>query len=261
MSNDVLDRGTGPVIVFLHNAATDYGLWKHQIEEFAPAYRVIAPNLPGHGTVPSADTVAAMADHIETDLHRRGVREFALVGLCLGGMVAVELASRPTNTVTSLTLIETLPRETDGRWALRLGERLFSLAGGIPPWFADLLSARRVSANSAAARQFKRDALRRMTPQSTLAVVRAVLNYNGSAVLRRLQIPTLFLVGEHNRSRHEAALHLAEHLEAAEVVMIPRSGQLVALEAPTMVNNALRQFWHRAARPTPLLHRLRPTAP
>lgn len=46
------------------------------------------------------------------------------------------------------------------------------------------------------------------------------------------------------------ALHLAEHLPQAEVVMIPRSGQMVALEAPTTVNNALSQFWQQVEHAT-----------
>lgn len=257
MSGDVIDQGNGPVIVFLHNAASDNGLWHHQIAQFSGGYRVVAPNLPGHGDVPKADSVDQMADYISQLLSDRGIKEYAIVGLCLGGMVALELANREGSKITSLTLIETVPRETNGRLGLRIAERLFGAFGGIPPWIANLLAMRHVSRLNREARSYKRDALGRMQPANTLAIVRAVLNFNGTAALARLTLPTLFLVGEENKLRHQSALEHAEYLPRADVIMIPRSGQLVALEAPTMVNNALRQFWHQAARPLPLGQRLR----
>jgi 3-oxoadipate enol-lactonase len=90
------DLGTGRPVVLLHGF-TNFGLsWSPQ---FAPlvhgGYRVIVPDLRGHGASSAADeicTVADLAADIGSLLSHLGIDDAGVCGLSLGGMVALQLA-------------------------------------------------------------------------------------------------------------------------------------------------------------------------
>src|SRR6478609_6133038 len=67
------DSGQGPAVVLLHAFPLDRTLWKAQKDALSARYRVIAPDLPGHGQSPrlaGAPTIDGMADEVATLLDR-----------------------------------------------------------------------------------------------------------------------------------------------------------------------------------------------
>jgi len=58
---NVVDIGSGPVIVFLHGLAGCWQNWLENIPEFARDHRVIALDLPGFGASPMPDESISMA--------------------------------------------------------------------------------------------------------------------------------------------------------------------------------------------------------
>lgn len=115
--SDVIDQGTGDVLVFLHGAGGDNLLWAPQIATFSTSYRVIVPNLPGHGTPPAVQCVQHMADYVRAMLIKRRIDRYSVIGLLLGGMVAPEMARRWPDEVTHLAMIETVANVSDNRAA------------------------------------------------------------------------------------------------------------------------------------------------
>src|SRR6185369_8080426 len=95
-----------PTIVFIHGTALTGAAWTPQIAALGDAFHCLAPDLPGHGTaadVPfsvddAAERVAAL---IEREAH--GGRA-VVVGLSLGGYVAMTVAARWPERVTGLAL-------------------------------------------------------------------------------------------------------------------------------------------------------------
>jgi pimeloyl-ACP methyl ester carboxylesterase len=94
-SIEVVDRGDGPALLFVHGWCSDHTAFDPQVEHFAGTHRVVAPDLRGHGAsdpaatyrvVDFADDVAWIARELELD---RPV----VVGHSLGGMIAVEAAA------------------------------------------------------------------------------------------------------------------------------------------------------------------------
>jgi pimeloyl-ACP methyl ester carboxylesterase len=103
-----VDRGDGEPIVFLHNGAVSHRLWDHQLAHFERSHRVVAPDLLGHGESDRpeivytaedfVDQVEQLTDHLELErLH--------LVGCCLGGGIALEIARRQPERVKTLSVI------------------------------------------------------------------------------------------------------------------------------------------------------------
>lgn len=99
-----------PVVLLLHSSASTSGQWRALIEQLAPNFHVLAPDLQGCGKSPAwhfqrplrlDDEVDALAAVIE----RAGPR-FHLVGHSFGGAVALRLALRHADRLASLSLYE-----------------------------------------------------------------------------------------------------------------------------------------------------------
>jgi pimeloyl-ACP methyl ester carboxylesterase len=94
---NVVDIGSGPVVVFLHGLAGCWQNWLENIPVLARDHRVIALDLPGFGASPmSAEPIsmpgyARMLDELFVTL---GVDSATLVGSSMGGFVAAEFAIR-----------------------------------------------------------------------------------------------------------------------------------------------------------------------
>jgi pimeloyl-ACP methyl ester carboxylesterase len=95
-----------PTIVFLHGTALTGAAWSSQLAVFGATFHCLAPDLPGHGTargVPFVldDAARGIADLIEREAH--GGRAI-LVGLSLGGYVAMTVAARWPDRVAGLAI-------------------------------------------------------------------------------------------------------------------------------------------------------------
>ncbi|TWT02050.1 alpha/beta fold hydrolase [Reyranella sp. CPCC 100927] len=96
-----------PVVVFLHGAGFDRTTWRLQTRWFANHGRsVLAVDLPGHGRSggPPLPSIAAMADWVIRLLDAAGVRQAALVGHSMGGLVSLDVAGRYPDRIRALGL-------------------------------------------------------------------------------------------------------------------------------------------------------------
>ena len=139
-------------MLLVHGWAVSAYLWRHNIRPLAAAgYRVIAPDLPGHGLsdAPSAAgsyTVEAFARYVLETLDACGVERAAVAGQSMGGKVVVRAALDAPARVSQLLLygavgfglippwqalsplIPTLP----GEWIAKLIPREFATRRNCP---------------------------------------------------------------------------------------------------------------------------------
>lgn len=99
---------TRPSLVFVHGTRLTSATWEAQRAVLGGAYRIVAPDLPAHGA--RADepfTLAAAADIVvgvlQDELAAVG-RPAVLIGLSLGGFVAMDVAARRPDLVGGLVL-------------------------------------------------------------------------------------------------------------------------------------------------------------
>jgi pimeloyl-ACP methyl ester carboxylesterase len=94
-----------PAIVFVHGTRLTRTMWRAQVDDLRDAYRVIALDLPGHGVLADQPfTVAAAADEVARVIEEAAGGRAVVVGLSLGGYVAMELAARRPELVRGLVL-------------------------------------------------------------------------------------------------------------------------------------------------------------
>ena len=102
---DVTGPLEGPPIVFLHSTRLTRGMWAAQMGQLSDTYKVIAPDLPGHGV--RADepfTLDSAADLVARVIDEAAAGRAVVVGLSLGGYVAMHLAARSPDRVRGLVL-------------------------------------------------------------------------------------------------------------------------------------------------------------
>ncbi len=107
----VLDRGRGVPVVFVHGAVADYRVWESQVKAFETDYRVVTYSLRHHfpsspnEPIPSYDTGLHAAD-LATLLRSLDAFPAHLVGHSYGGRVAALVAIQHPELVRSLVLAE-----------------------------------------------------------------------------------------------------------------------------------------------------------
>jgi pimeloyl-ACP methyl ester carboxylesterase len=248
----LVEAGEGPALVLLHGLAATHVNWEYTIAQFADRWRVIAPDLPGHGrsAKPNAPyTIDFYAGLIRSLGRELGVREAVVAGNSLGGQVAIELGATYPRWTRALVLAA--PAGGFGRTVRAIWPLLGPVLG---PWVL------RNTLPRALDRCFfepsgPAHALRRRVLEAQLAApdfadfARAVARSIDGAVgagttgLARLQQPTLVVWGRDDRLTPPAGgQRLLAAVPHARLVTLERCGHLPMLEQPRRFNEALTEF-------------------
>src|SRR5215210_7859666 len=89
--------GSGEPLLLLHGIGSTHDDFVALRPRLDAEYRVLAPDLPGHGrspALPGRPTIAAIADAVTADLDEVGVGRVHVLGNSIGARVAIELAVR-----------------------------------------------------------------------------------------------------------------------------------------------------------------------
>jgi long-chain acyl-CoA synthetase len=223
---DIWPQAAQRTILFVHGYAGCAETWEYQINHFARDYRVVVPDLRGHGQSDAPFTQYTMPELVEDietitralDIHHK----FILVGHSFGGSICVEYATTFPDRVEKLILISTA-----GEYPL---PRATSLLSKVPtaafrPWW------RFRPRWNAEVHVMKRMMLNNMR------------KWRGWEKLQEIRTPTLVLTGERDRyfPRHVFD-GVAEQIPGAEVIDVGASKHKVQLERHQAVNRAIERF-------------------
>jgi pimeloyl-ACP methyl ester carboxylesterase len=101
-------HGTGEPLVLLHGFNNSGQAWKPVLDQFAKHYRVIVPDLRGHGssTNPSGEfTHRQSARDVYALLDGLGVQKFKAMGISTGGMTLLHMATSQQERIEAMVLI------------------------------------------------------------------------------------------------------------------------------------------------------------
>lgn len=241
----------GRPVLLGHALATDHRMWSPQIASLAAAgYRVIAPDFRGHGisrdaTGPWSFTgVAADCAALAAAL---GIARFSYIGLSLGGVVGMELASRWPSLVEKLVLSNTRVRATPeiatacARRIATVEEKGMSgiLAPTLDHWFAPSFLTKDSGAMAALFGE--------MMTQTAVPAYVALCEELGRLDLRqglqRITCPTLVLGGALDRTTPPATVEeIAAHGADWRVSIIPGTAHFPNLEHPAAYDAVIAGF-------------------
>ncbi|UJP41324.1 alpha/beta fold hydrolase [Cellulomonas palmilytica] len=250
------DGGDGLAVVLLHGFPLDHRMWRAVAEQLSVPTRVLAADLPGAGGADDAlpePSIEAAADRVAAELADAGVTRAVVVGLSMGGYVALALAERRAALVAALGLVDTKSTaDTDEARAnrLRIAEQA-EATGSVEPVRGMATALVGESTRSAQPEVGAQLAawIEDQSPAGVAWAQRAMASRpDRTDVLAAFAGPVAVVVGDEDAvTPVEAAQHLASAARQAQLVVVPRSGHMSAVEQPAAVAAALSDLVQRAA--------------
>ncbi|CAL9663992.1 3-oxoadipate enol-lactonase 2 [Streptomyces sp. enrichment culture] len=99
-----LDTGIGQPLVLLHGGFLDHRMWDDQVPALAERHRVIAPDARGHGRSANATEPFRHTDDLAALLRRLDIGPAVLVGVSMGGSIAVDTALEHPELVSAVVV-------------------------------------------------------------------------------------------------------------------------------------------------------------
>jgi pimeloyl-ACP methyl ester carboxylesterase len=254
-----IEQGKGPVVVFMHGFVMDHTMYAAQFEDLPDTYRCIAWDMRGHGRSecpPGPWTLQDLVTDLIAFIEGMNARPCHLVGMSIGGMIAVRLAIQREDLVRSLVLVDTTAdAEPEEVAAVYRGfQEQIVENDGIPDELATgtlpiLYGPAFMEANPEALKFH----VEREQDMPTTALVQGLEAIIGrDSVVDRLgeiRVPTLVIHGEVDAAIPIAkGEELAAGIPGAELIRVPDAGHSTPLEAPDVVNEALAGFFARVKR-------------
>lgn len=264
MRQAVVDEGDGDeVLLLIHGMAGSAQTWRAVLPQLAKKYRVIAPDLLGHGqsSKPRTDySLGAFAVGLRDLLDELGVESATVVGQSLGGGVAMQFLYQHPDYCRRLVLISSGGLGPDVGLILRLlaapgaefvmpviaPSPVLRAGNAVKSWLssAGLRSPRGAEMWSAYSSFGDAE-----TRQAFLRTLRSVVDYRGQAVsaLNRLNLrqglPILAIWGEEdNIIPVDHAYAALEARPDCRLEILPGVGHFAQVEAPDKVIDLLDEF-------------------
>jgi 3-oxoadipate enol-lactonase len=236
-----------PTLVLGPSLGTSTILWEAAAPVLCERYRLLAWDLPGHGSAPAAEqsfTVADLADAVAASIDG----PFFYAGVSLGGATGLELLLRHREQVRAAAIIASGARIGDpAAWLARaVTVRAESTSSIIVPsaqrWFAP----GSVAAHPELTGRLLH-ALQNADDESYALCCEALATYDVRSRLAEISTPVLALQGREDAvTPVEKAVEIARGVARGEIAVIDDAAHLPPAEQPVATAEALLGFFLRA---------------
>jgi 3-oxoadipate enol-lactonase len=243
--------GDGPPVVLLHPFPAHHAFWGPVTSALVFRYKLILPDLRGHGESEVGEGEATMAKHaddIERVLDHAGIGRAAFVGVSIGGYILFQCWRRFRGRIIALVLCDTRPQaDTPEGQANRVRAAEDVLQRGTEP-FLDGLIPKLFGQSTLSSRpdlvDDARSMMKKMTPGALAQLQRGMAERPDSqATLKTIDVPTMIVMGEEDVLSTIADGELMRAaIPASQLRVIPRAGHYSPWEQPEEVGRVLRQF-------------------
>lgn len=252
--NDLLhheDRGAGPWAVFLHPTPVDHNFWVPAAALLESGYRVVLPDLPGHGLSPLGDektSMETMAQAVLRLLDALSIESAIFCGCSIGGYLLYELWRQAPERMRAMAICCAKPhadtveaRQARGETIAEIGKR------GTGPFFDRMLD----TLVGAPAKEHDPDIvhrlcamMERMEAESAIAVQRALAARPDSrATATTIHVPTAVLAAALDRGSTPTEMReLSNLVPGSSFYLLQEMGHYAPYEQPRLVGALLRRF-------------------
>jgi 3-oxoadipate enol-lactonase len=242
--------GAGEAIVFLHGFGLDSRMWTPQVCALHSQFRTITYDLRGFGRSSEPAAEYAHEDDLHALLSHLGAAPAHVVGLSMGGRMALRFAAAYPKSVRSLVLADSAldgqswSDDWQTRWsAMCECSKAGQFAEARRQWLEHPLFA------SARANQLSLPVLARMVGDYSCWHWHSkdparVPSPPLAERLSEIRVPTLVMAGERDIPDFQAVANwLTARLPDVRRSTIKNAGHMVNLESPQEFNAALMSFW------------------
>jgi len=222
-------------LALLPGMMCDQRLFAPQVSVLKNDYQIIIPNL----------TIAASMSEMARQVLAQLPESFALAGLSMGGILAMEILRQTPQKVTKLALLDTNPLAELTEVQSNRDRQIRDVrAGGLMDVMSQEMIPRYLSAPNEAINELCRDMAKHLGESAfvnqSLALQSRIDQCDTLASFTR---PSLVLMGEHDElcplDRHQLMNKL---LVNSQLCIINNAGHLPCLEQPEQTNAALKQW-------------------
>lgn len=245
------NRGNGAPVVLLHPFPAHHEFWYPAASAFDSTYRLILPDLRGHGESEIGEGPALMQKHA-TDIARvldeAGVGKAVFVGCSIGGYILFEFWRRFRSRVTALALCDTRPQADNAEArSNRLKAAATVLEQGTEQ-FLDSMIPKFMGRTTISTRpdlvEGARVMMRQMSPEDISLVQQGMAARPDSvADLKTIDVPAMIVIGEEDAFSTVADGELMrQNIAGSQLKVIPKAGHYAPWEQPEAVGAILRRF-------------------
>lgn len=241
------ELGRGDAVLLLHGLGGSHDDWRLQLPEFAKRYRVIVPDLRGFGASGRREpfTIQQHARDMLALMDALEIPDARVVGLSMGGAVAIEMSLARPGAVASLVLANTAPSFRLSSWERRRMAWLRILLASLLGVGAVARITGRGFFPARGQGRLRRRLIRRASETSRwvyLATLRALTRWNAEERLAAIRVPTLVLGAEFDMTTTAEKRHWAERIHGARVVELPGSRHHSEQDSPERFNHEVLAF-------------------
>ena len=244
--------GEGPPIVLLHPFPANHEFWLPAVQSLLTRYRLILPDLRGHGDSDLGEGPATMQKHaadIVRVIDDAEINRAAFVGVSLGGYALFEFWRRHRDRVSAIVLCNTkAPADSAGARSARLKSTAEVIERGAEPFFESMLTKLLGDTTRNTRPDIVDGALRMMRKMSAedVAMVQTGMaeRPDSVATLKTINVPTLIVTGDEDTVTGPAEAELLrQNITGSRLKIIPKGGHYLAWERPAEVGELLRAFF------------------
>jgi 3-oxoadipate enol-lactonase len=238
-----------PWITFINSIASDLGMWRAQVDALAGRYRLLCYDVRGHGGS-DAPPPPYSFDQLVGDLAALwdglAIQRGHVVGLSLGGMIAVGATLSMRERVASLTIANSMMEKSDvfvKSWNDRIAlAREQGIETVVEPTLARWLTSDFVAREPARA-EAVRDMIRGTSLNGFIGTAEALKTLDYRRQLSGIAVPTLFIAGTEDIACPVAGVRAdATLVPGAEVVEIAGAAHISNIEQPDAFSRIIGAF-------------------
>jgi 3-oxoadipate enol-lactonase len=240
--------GSGPDVVLLHGGNLDSRMWDDQVAFLAKSFTVTRYDIRPYGRSALVEKGYSSVDDLTALMDYLAIRQASLVGLSLGGRIAIDFALEHPRRVEKLVLMG--PGLTGYAFnendplvkAMIARAQTGDAQGAMNLWLQHPMMASAM-ARPALAERISLIAKDNARIWTSLPVGERVPNPPALQRLHEIRAPTLLMVGERDVPDIQAIVKLlAGGVRGARTEIIPRAAHLPNMEDPARVNRLLSEF-------------------
>jgi 3-oxoadipate enol-lactonase len=239
-------RGQGAPLVLLHPLALSRGVWQHVAARLARSHDVICVDARGHGASDwdgSPFTIEDLAEDVAAVLDGLGLPSAQLIGMSMGGSVAMTFAGLHPARVDGMVLASTTAwygPDAAATWEERaqralLTPRVRQIPFQVDRWFTEGFRARQPSRVHEVVKSFLQTSSR-----AHAAASRAMGVLDSRPLLPNVTAPVLVLSGEEDYATpSQMGEYVAQHVQHGRAMSLPATRHLSLIERPELADLVL----------------------
>ena len=251
ISLEYLDRGEGDVILLLHGLGSTKADWDLQLEPFSEEFRIIAPDLRGHGNSSKPENkdaygIPECAEDMKLLLDELGISKCMLVGFSMGGAVAFEMAVRYESMISKMVIVNTAP---DFNALGEMGEQMIKERTEMLRSQGMNAMAEKVAEGMFPEEVQKplRDAFYQRASANDLEAYYnsfiTLMDWGIGEKVKNIEVPSLVVASDMDYTPVELKESYTKKMKNARLVVIRNSRHGVTMDQPEQFNEALLKFF------------------